>query len=36
MYDKGLGVPRDDAQALVWYRKAADQGYATRAVSTSA
>ena len=26
MYRKGLGVPQDNMQALVWYRKAADQG----------
>ena len=26
MYTQGKGVPRDYAQALVWYRKAADQG----------
>ncbi len=25
-YDEGTGVPRDAAQALVWYRRAADQG----------
>ena len=29
MYDKGLGVPQDDAQAVTWYRKAAEQGYPT-------
>jgi len=28
MYHNGQGVPRDYAQALVWYRKAADQGSA--------
>jgi TPR repeat protein len=28
MYMTGEGVPRDDAQALVWLRKAADQGNA--------
>jgi len=27
MYDKGEGVPRDQALALSWYRKAAEQGY---------
>lgn len=27
MYYDGLGVPKDYAQALVWYRKAAAQGY---------
>ncbi len=26
MYDKGRGVPRDHAEALQWYRKAAEQG----------
>lgn len=25
-YEKGNGVPRDDAKAAFWYRKAADQG----------
>jgi TPR repeat protein len=28
LYDNGFGVPRDDAQAVAWYRKAADQGNA--------
>ena len=28
MYDKGEGVPRDDAAAVAWYRKAAAQGNA--------
>ena len=28
MYEDGSGVPQDDAQAVQWYRKAADQGYA--------
>ena len=28
MYDKGEGVPQDDAEALRWYRLAADQGVA--------
>ena len=27
-YDKGLGVPQNYAQAALWYRKAAEQGYA--------
>ena len=27
MYDKGEGVPENDAEAVKWYRKAADQGY---------
>jgi uncharacterized protein len=26
MYQKGQGVPQDNAQAVVWYRKAAEQG----------
>jgi hypothetical protein len=26
MYDKGEGVPEDDAEAVKWYRKAAEQG----------
>ena len=29
MYDAGLGVPQDDAEAAKWYRKAADQGLAS-------
>ncbi len=28
MYGKGQGVPQDDAKAVKWYRKAAEQGYA--------
>ncbi len=28
MYDKGRGVPQDDAEAVKWSRKAAEQGYA--------
>jgi len=28
MYDEGDGVPEDDAEAVKWYRKAADQGLA--------
>lgn len=27
MYAGGRGVAKDEAQAVVWYRKAADQGY---------
>lgn len=27
-YDNGEGVPKDDVQAVAWYRKAAEQGYA--------
>ena len=29
MYDDGLGVPLDDAEALRWYHLAAEQGHAT-------
>ncbi len=28
IYDKGRGVPQDDAEAVKWYRKAAEQGVA--------
>jgi len=28
MYARGEGVPQDDAQAVIWYRKAAEQGLA--------
>ena len=28
MYDKGVGVPKDVAEAVKWYRKAAEQGEA--------
>jgi len=28
LYEKGLGVPQDNAQALLWYRRAADRGHA--------
>ena len=28
MYNDGRGVPKDEAEAVKWYRKAADQGYA--------
>lgn len=28
MYREGSGVPRDYAEALKWFRKAADQGFA--------
>ncbi|EQD66988.1 Sel1 domain protein repeat-containing protein, partial [mine drainage metagenome] len=28
MYDKGHGVPQNYAEALKWYRRAAQQGYA--------
>ena len=26
MYDHGYGVPQNYAEAVIWYRKAADQG----------
>ena len=32
MYHNGQGVPQDYAEAVKWYRKAADQGYRRRAV----
>ena len=35
MYANGLGVPQDDAEAVRWYRLAADQGNADAQVSTS-
>ena len=28
MYDRGEGVPENDAEAVKWYRKAAEQGLA--------
>ncbi len=28
LYANGQGVPQDYAQAVAWYRKAAEQGYA--------
>ena len=28
LYDTGRGVPQDDAEAMKWYRLAADQGHA--------
>ena len=28
LYDKGLGVPQSDAEALRWYTRAAEQGEA--------
>jgi TPR repeat protein len=28
IYDTGLGVPQDVVQAVAWWRKAADQGFA--------
>ena len=32
MYANGYGVPEDDAEAVRWYRLAADQGHAGRPV----
>ncbi len=29
MYENGQGVPQDDAEAVKWYHKAAEQGHAT-------
>ncbi len=29
MYDKGRGVSQDYAEAVKWYRKAAEQGHAS-------
>ncbi len=29
VYYKGRGVPQDDAEAVTWYRKAAEQGFAS-------
>ena len=26
MFGAGLGIPRDDAKAAIWYRKAAERG----------
>ena len=28
MYEKGMGVPKSDAEAVNWYRKAAAEGFA--------
>ena len=33
MYRNGNGVPKDDAEAVKWYRKAADQGHADSQLS---
>lgn len=27
LYDEGKGVPEDNAKAMEWYRRAADQGF---------
>jgi TPR repeat protein len=32
-YDNGEGVPQDDAEAVKWYRRAAEQGLADAQVS---
>ena len=34
MYDNGEGVPEDDAEAVRWYRMAAEQGNATTPTGT--
>jgi TPR repeat protein len=36
MYANGQGVPKDDAQAVKWYRLAADQGDASAQTSLGA
>ena len=28
MYEKGIGVPQDEKEAVVWYRRSAEQGFA--------
>jgi len=28
MYANGIGIAKDEVQAVAWYRKAAEQGYA--------
>jgi TPR repeat protein len=33
-YENGDGVPKDDAQAVTWFRKAAEQGDADASVRT--
>jgi TPR repeat protein len=32
MYSNGTGVPEDDAEALKWFRKAAEQGHRNASV----
>ena len=27
LYDSGMGIPEDDAQAVAWYQRAAEQGH---------
>ena len=34
MYAKGEGVPQNDAEAVKWYRKAAEQGYTDCPIQT--
>jgi TPR repeat protein len=29
LYENGIGVPKDEAKALEWYQKAADQGHSS-------
>jgi S1-C subfamily serine protease len=36
MYDNGRGVPKDSAEAVKWYRKAAEQGFAPAQVDLGA
>ena len=36
MYDRGLGVAKDQAEAIKWFRRAADQGYAKAQFSMGA
>jgi hypothetical protein len=36
MHREGKGTPKNDAQAVVWYRRAADQGHAERKPGSSA
>jgi TPR repeat protein len=36
MYDRGAGLTKDEGEALKWYRKAADQGYADAQLSLGA
>ena len=36
MYERGVGVPQDDAKAAHWYRKAAEQGHARAQASLGA
>jgi TPR repeat protein len=36
MYHQGRGVPQDDAQAVTWWRRAAEQGHATAQLNLGA